>query len=81
MDAYAKRISDLAHRYTDHWGVISVADNVCRTEKWARLKRQFDKAARDGRPVEHWNPTKPWSTLIVLSAIGQWARDYWRDGH
>ena len=73
MDACAKRSHDLSVHFPEHWGVIAVADNICRTEKWVRLRRQLEKDYRNGDRHRNFNPAKPWSSVIAYSSSSSWA--------
>ena len=65
LDAYEKGVVGLAAMYPTCWGIISVADDLCRQEKWELIKDEFDMEQPRG-----YDPQWPWDHVILESAWG-----------
>ena len=78
IDAYAEHIQALSIRYPDYWGVISLADTVMRSERWPRMRQQFEAEARSGVKRAFWTQKVPW-TAILTASVGEEARNWWFD--
>ena len=66
LDAYELGISTLMDCFPHAWHLVAVADEVCRNERWPRLKTKFGQTLPAG-----YNPERPWSYIIQASAFGQ----------
>ena len=65
LDAYERGIKGMVEMWPHAWGIISVADSLCRTEKWQRLFDEYEET----KP-SHWDPVCPWDAIIFDSAFG-----------
>ena len=75
LDRYAEGLRQLLFRHPLAWGLICVADETVRGEKWSRLMEQA-KSKRD----YDWNHKMPWEAIIKGSAFrigGGSLQEYW----
>ena len=65
LKAYADGLKDLATLFPSRWPILISTDLVVRTERWSSLKERFDRT-----PPPGYNPARPWSHIISMSAYG-----------
>ena len=65
LDAYEENIRSLAEVFGDtHWGIISRADDVMRSEGWERRRRVSEDEVRRGVYRKVFDPAMPWAAVL-----------------
>ena len=59
LSSYENDINNLMDSYPAAWYLVVVADDVCRSEHWARLRTKFLQTMPDG-----FKANKPWDYTI-----------------
>ena len=66
LDTYEGGIRSLMDLHPHAWHLVVVADEVCRDERWPRLKTKYAQSLPQG-----FNPERPWDFIIQCSSYGQ----------
>ena len=64
LDKYANGLRNLLARHPHSWGLICIADGICREEKWFRLMEDHRKS-----PDFDPHAPMPWNAIIRSSAF------------
>ena len=65
VDAYSEGIKDLTDLFPGAWGLIHQADEVMRSEMWARLHEEMLV-----QPISGVSVTSPWGWILRSTAFG-----------
>ena len=77
LQLYEKLIEKLTLQYPSAWGLICLADDRARAERWEKIRRGFlsDKAA--GKPMpDGWDDDAPWTCCLQKLAKDD---QYWSE--
>jgi len=66
LNAYLAGIRMLLRLFPARWGQIAAADLVVRSERWSRIREDFERA-----PPANFEPARPWDSVIAASAFGK----------
>ena len=66
LNAYHAGIKALTRLLPNRWGLIATADVINRTERWSRLREDFERQAPPG-----YSQAMPWDVVIGQSAFGR----------
>ena len=82
LDAYARGVEELVTRYPNCWGLIFFSEETTRSERWARIKEEFDDV-HSPDPPKAYRPEQPWDYIISHSSFGsrEGLLDHWWDQH
>ena len=75
LDAWERQIEHLHKLYPDDWGIISMAEEANRDERWVDYREEIEDAMEEGRPPKYFEH-RPWASAIFA---GSQDRDYWND--
>jgi len=73
LQAYHAGIKQLLRLFPGKWGTIAAVDLVARSERWTRLREEFERS-----PPPNFSPKMPWDLVIKASsfnhdgAYGNW---------
>ena len=76
LDSYEEHIRALAERFPKYWGVIVKADDLMRSDRWARELQWITTQVEKNRPLRtdsDFDPQHPWECVIessVLTIVG-----------
>ena len=77
LDAYEEHVRSLTEAFPGHWGVISVADELMRSERWEEIRRRIDTARSQGDYRLPFDEKEPWGAVIRDAAQDkQWWYDH-----
>ena len=65
MQTYLAGMRTLLQYFPSRWGQLLSADMVIRTERWTRLREDFERA-----PPSTFSRDRPWDAVIAASAYG-----------
>ena len=65
LDSYEEGLRQLSALYPQAWGIIAVADDVMRSEKWERIMDE-----QLANPTEGFDHERPWDHVIRISSFG-----------
>ena len=72
LDRYADGIRYLARIHPNAWGIISLAEELNRFERWDQISEDlFDGPEKDREAVSFSESDRPWNVVIRLSMFGQ----------
>jgi len=76
LDKYANGIRDLAKIHPSSWGIIFVADELNRFERWENIFEELQDSDDEFRKQAGFKSDFPWNTVIKLSTFGVNFEDY-----
>ena len=76
LEAYQETVLTLASEFPDMWGLICRAEDRCRAEHFARLRRKAE-ADRVRGVVSDYDPVRPWNFCFAQAAADDkfWNRE------
>ena len=77
LDAYEHGIKGLCDMFPHAWGIISVADDLCRSERWSRILDEYLELQEIGKAPEGFDEEFPWDVIIYDSAWGIGGQAHW----
>ena len=77
LQLYEKLMEKLTLQYPSAWGLICLADDRARAERWEKIRRGLlaDRAAGKSMP-DDWNEDSPWTCCLVKLAKDD---QYWSE--
>ena len=76
LENYRSKFKERCLEFPTQWALAMMADAICRTEHWARLKslhkRIYDDPAT--RAFSSYDPAMPWDSAIAASTVDS---DFW----
>ena len=76
LDKYANGIRDLANIHPGSWGIIFVAGELNRFERWENIFEELQDGDDEFRKQAGFKADLPWNTVIKLSTFGVNFQDY-----
>ena len=70
LDRYSSGIKELTTIFESHWGLIWLADEKTRYERWDTLLEQSQDVPEEDRKAKKFTDDRPWNTVIRESAFG-----------
>ena len=74
LDRYADGIRDMARNFKNFWGVVFLADELNRFERWDSIYEDLVDGTDAFRTNCEFDVERPWNTVIRLSTFGEHSR-------
>ena len=81
VDSYVEGVRQLATLFPKDWGAIYTVVSHNMEERWDQLRAKMERAVRDGKPPEGWDPRRPWQAVLMASAYNEGSDSQWWRSH
>ena len=68
LDAYEEGIRQLNSSFPQYWGLIALADDIMRSERWEMVRVRIEDLAANGQLREPFDKNMPWNAVLSWTA-------------